>query len=269
MNIGITGASGFLGRHLIKELKRQEFTFSVFDRKEHSLFNAASLKNFVSNSDIIVHLAGVNKDGDLEDMLKVNILGTKTLLDAIIAYNKNIKFIFASSLGIYQEHDIFGLSKKIVEELISEYAEKHKFKSVILRYSNIYGLGARPFKNSALTTFVHLVKKGEPITLYGDGTQERDYLYVDDAISALVESFRCNSEKTETYDVCSGSKISINELLIIITKISKKTVRINKEKNSLPQPIYMYPEKLRHLSNWYPEVSLEQGLEIVINQLQT
>ncbi len=269
MNVGITGSSGFLGKHLIKELRKRKITFSIFDRKEHNLFNASSLKNFVSKNDIIVHLAGVNKDGDLEDALRVNILGTKTLLDAIIAYNKNIKFIFASSFGVYQKHDIFGLSKKIAEELIREHASKHKFKSVILRFSNIYGLGAKPFRHSALTTFVYLVKKGEPITLHGDGTQERDYLYVDDAINALVESFRCNSEKTETYDVCSGSKISLNELLKIITKISKKTVSINKEKNFVNQSIYNCPKKLRYLLNWRPEVSLEEGLEIVINQLRT
>lgn len=266
MNIGITGASGFLGRHLAKELKRQKLTFSVFDRKKHSLFNVASLKNFVSKNDVIVHLAGVNKDGDLEDMLKVNILGTKTLLNAIAAYNRNVKLIFASSFCIYQEHDIFGLTKKIAEELISEYAEKHKFKSIILRCSNIYGLGAKPFANSVLTTFVHLVKKGEPIILHGDGTQERDYLYVDDAIRALLASFQCNPETTETYDVCLGTKTSLNELLMIISKISKKTVAINKEKNPLHQSIYNYPEKLRYIPNWRPEVSLEQGLEIVINQ---
>lgn len=266
MNIGITGASGFLGRHLTKELKRQKLIFSVFDRKEHSLFNVASLKNFVSGNDVIVHLAGVNKDGDLEDMLRVNILGTKTLLDAIVAYNKNIKLIFASSFSVYQEHDIFGLTKKIAEELISEYSEKHKFKSIILRYSNIYGLGARPFTNSALTTFAHLVKKGEPITLHGDGTQERDYLYVDDAICALLTSFQCDPKTTETYDVCLGNKTSLNELLTIISKISKKTVVINKEKNPLHQTLYNYPEKLRYISNWHPEVSLEEGLEIIINE---
>ena len=233
MNIAITGAGGFIGTHLIHELEKRKISYDALNRQKHDLFNSKSLKDFVLNKDIIVHLAGVNKDGDLEDILKVNILGTKTLLDAITAYNKNVKLIFASSFGVYQEHNIFGLSKKIAEELIYKYTSMYAFNSIILRYSNIYGLGARPFTNSAIATFVHLAKTGKPITLYEDGTQERDYLYIADAIQALLVSFQFNLKKTETYDVYSGKTTSLNEVIKIIGKLSKKPVHIKKEKSSL------------------------------------
>lgn len=266
MNVAITGANGFIGTELIRELKERKISYEALNRQKHDLFNMESLKDFVSNKDIIVHLAGVNKDGSLEDILKVNILGTKTLLDAIITYNKNVKLIFASSFGIYQEHEIFGLSKKIAEELINKYTSKHGFKSIILRYSNIYGLGARPFANSAITTFVHLAKEGKPIAFHGDGAQTRDYLYIDDAIQALLASFEINSQKTETYNVCSGTATSLNELVKIIGTVSKKPVLIKKVKSIRTQQVKKHPIKLRLLPNWNPEISLKKGLKIVMNK---
>lgn len=266
MNIAITGAHGFIGTQLIRKLQGKKIYYEVLDRQKYDLFDMKSLKDFVSNKHIIVHLAGVNKDGSLEDMLKVNILGTKSLLDAIVTYNKKVKLIFSSSFGVYQEHDMFGLSKKIAEELINKYATIHKFKSIILRFSNIYGLGARPFTNSAIATFAHLVKTGKPITLHGDGTKKRDYLYVDDAIGALFRSFQLKSRKTETYDICSGTKTSLNELVKIISTVSKKPVLIKREKSVQAQRVKSHPVKLRLLPNWRPEISLKEGLRIVMNK---
>lgn len=267
INIAITGAGGFIGTKLICELKKRKISYEALDRRKHDLLNSKSLKHFVSNKDIIVHLAGINKDGNLEDTLKVNILGTKTLLDAITAYNKNVKLIFASSFGVYQDHDIFGLSKKIAEELINNYTSMHKFTSTILRYSNIYGLGARPFTNSAIATFAYLVKEEKPITLYGDGTQERDYLYIDDAIRALFASFQLNQPQTETYDVCFGTITPLNKLIKIIGAVSRKPVVIKYKKSTEIKPVKNYLVKLRLLPNWRPEVSLEEGLKIVMKSI--
>lgn len=266
MKIAITGAHGFIGMALTRELKERKISYEALDRQKHDLFNPKSLKDFVSNKDIIVHLAGVNKDGSLEDILKVNILGTKTLLDAITAYNRNVKLIFTSSFGVYQEHDIFGLSKKIAEEILSKYTSMYQFKSIILRYSNVYGLGAKSFTNSVIATFIHLVKEEKPITLHGDGTQERDYLYITDAVQALFVSFQCNPSKTEAYDVYSGTTTSLKELIKIISTVSKKPVLIKNEKISEIHPVKNQPVKLRPLPNWNPKISLEEGLRIVMNK---
>lgn len=269
MNIGITGSSGFLGINLIKELKKQEITFTLFDREKFNIFDIKSLKDFVQGKDIIIHLAGVNRDGSLIDVIRTNVWGTKCLMEAIAQYSPQTKLIFASSSMVYINDDFFGVSKKIAEEIIEDYAKQYSIKATILRLTNIYGIGCKPYRNSVIATFIYKESKGESISISGDGEQVRDFLYIDDATQAFINSLSYTPKLIEYFDICTSQFTSINTLVSILKKLSSKEIKVeynNSTTKNHPVAGKKY-EKAKELLFWTPRVSLEEGLRIMMNQM--
>ncbi|KKS22997.1 MAG: NAD-dependent epimerase/dehydratase [Candidatus Roizmanbacteria bacterium GW2011_GWC2_41_7] len=160
-HIAITGGSGFIGTFLVEKLKQRRVSYTLLNRKKHNLLYPNSLKDFVSSKDAIIHLAAKDKDSGLTEMMKTNIGGTMGLMGAIKQWNPSVKLIAASSFLVYIPEDAFGATKKAAEELIEEYGKQLPIKVAILRFSNIYGPGGKPFHNSVISTFVHLIKKGK------------------------------------------------------------------------------------------------------------
>lgn len=264
MNIAITGDNGFLGRMFQQKLASQNIRFSGFNRKKYSLFKSETLKDFVVGKDAIIHLAGANKDKGLEDIIRVNVLGTKGLLDAVHMYSPSAKIIFASSFMVYLKDDFFGVSKKIAEDLITEHTKEYSSKAIILRFSNIYGESAKPFHNSAISTFVHKIKKDDQILINGDGTQRRDYLHLDDAINAMLKAIQYEPSGIEYFDICSGKLISINEVLAFLEKASHKKLNVcyNKKIKSDDLRLEKNYEYAKKALGWQPTIQIEEGLKL-------
>ncbi|RJQ38233.1 NAD(P)-dependent oxidoreductase [Candidatus Microgenomates bacterium] len=263
MKIAITGAEGFVGRHLTKELKRRGIKYSILDRKKYNLLDEKTLKNFVSNKDIVIHMAGAHRDKPLFEMVRTNILGTLSLVSALNKYSPNAKIIFLSSFMVYVGKDIFGATKKAAEEIIENFCMKSPLKGIVLRFSNIYGKGGRPFSNSALSTFAHLIKKGQKITITGDGSQTRDFLYIDDAVNAIIKSINYNSGKHECIDICTGELTSLNEIIKILSLGRKEKIIIDYATVSQD---HIYDIKRSNIEakeklNWEPKVFIKEGLK--------
>src|SRR3989344_3215110 len=187
INVAVTGADGFLGRHVVEKLKKESnIVLFLFDRSKQSLFRVNSLRQFLNKKDVIIHLAAVNRDNN-SNLIKVNCLGILGLLEGICKYSPNAKLIFSSSFQVYEKESMYGLSKKFAEELIEYYSKKNNIKSIILRIANIYGSGGKPFYNSAIATFVYQIKTGKPLIINGDGKQKRDYIHVTDVVDAIMK----------------------------------------------------------------------------------
>ena len=267
MSIAITGADGFLGKAVVSRLRAKKIPYSVFDFKKHNLRNPKTLKSLVSEKDIIIHLAAVNR-GDNIDLCKVNTLGTLSLLAAAAEYAPSSKIIFASSFQVYLKDSLYGLSKKIGEDLIGHYVKKTNLKGVIFRISNIYGPGGKPFYNSVIATFAHLIKSGETLKINGDGSQKRDYIFVEDVADAIIKAISFSPKnKAEIINICSGKETSINNVLKIIKQVSGKNFKVeyNKdvEEKSWPTSGKNY-KKAQLLLGWTPRISLLKGLKAVI-----
>lgn len=203
MNIVITGATGFLGKHLVEELRTKNLKYSIFDRKKHNLLKPDTLADLIKDKDIIIHLAGINI-GTHHKIMSVNVLGTLMLLEAMVKYAPHSKIIFASTFQVYLQDSLYGLSKKFAEDIIKYYVSMHKIKASILRLTNIYGPGCKPFYNSVIATFIDEIKHNKPIFIYGDDTRKRDYLYVEDAVDAIVKAVFFDPTGIEYFDICSG-----------------------------------------------------------------
>lgn len=267
MNVAITGADGFLGKALVKQLKVKKIPYTAFDFKKHNLLKPETLKGLISDKDVIIHLAGVNRGNNI-DLCKVNILGTLSVLEASQVYAPSANIIFSSTFQVYLKESLYGLSKKAAEDLISHYTMQGKLKGIILRISNIYGPGGKPFYNSVIATFAHLVKKGEVLKVNSDGSQKRDFVYVDDVADAIAKATLSNPKKSlEVMDICSGRETSLNTVLKIIKQVSGKNFNVEYNKGVKEKPWLTGNKTFKKASlllGWKPKISLSKGLKAVM-----
>lgn len=158
IKLGITGSNGFLGWHLMVHLRRHK---NVVIRKLERPFwdRPDKLADFVKESDVIVHLAGLNR-GDEYEIYNTNIDLTKKLIAACENTNSRPYIIFASSIHINRD-TAYGRSKKESGVLLRKWASKNNSKISNLIIPNIFGEHGRPFYNSAVATFCYQISRGE------------------------------------------------------------------------------------------------------------
>lgn len=267
MNIAVTGANGFLGKFVAEELKKRGFNPTLFDKSLHNLLQPKTLKDFVLEKDVIIHLAGVNRGTDNE-IMSINALGTKRLINAIATYGSGAKLIFASTFQVYVKGGVYGDSKRQAEEYINTFAKKHGIKAIIFRIANIYGPGCKPYYNSVIATFVDRIRKGKPLIINGDGAQKRDYVYVLDVAKAIVLAITYVPKTVEYFDICSGKQIMLNTIVEYLRKLSKKNIEVvyNKGIKSYDFGIERNYKKAGRLLSWRPTITLKEGLKETLNR---
>jgi UDP-glucose 4-epimerase len=163
-------------------------------------------------------------------------------------------FIFASSGGASLSQSPYSASKLAGEAICKAYRESYDLDISIIRFSNVYG----PYslhKHSIIPKFIKLILKKEPLQVFGDGEQTRDFIFVDDVISSLT-----TTHKKSDVSASFGHSITINHLISILSAISERTM------NYVPEVTYLPPKKgevlkVKGKSGIKPLVSLEEGLE--------
>lgn len=282
MNIAVTGADGFIGSHLVKNLmKIKKIKVYPFKRNRYSLFRANSLKGLVKNKDIIVHLAGVSIQSDLVEMYKINVLGTVNLLEAARLYGKkDSRFVFASSFAVYEAatnqlldelktkilpRNHYGISKFLAEEIIKFYGGE-KLKFAILRLANVYGPGAKPNYISVVATFVDNVLKDRPIIINGDGRQARDFIFVDDVVRAITAAINYPKNDSFLVNICSGKATTLIDLVKLIEEICGKKANIKYNPLSKEEGYWIgSTRRAWEKIHFKAKVDLRDGLEKTIN----
>jgi UDP-glucose 4-epimerase len=233
------------------------------------------------NIDIIVHLAantgvGPSVENPRLDCL-TNVIGIFNYLDAA-RINKVPRFIFSSSGApagevlppIHEEippHPVspYGASKLAGEGYCSAFNKTFGIDTVTLRFGNVYGPGSFR-KNSVVAKFIRQALNGETIKIFGDGTQTRDFIYIDDLVDALISSSYINDIGGETFQIASGKETTIGEMthnLINILKqkgiqsiqVINSDVRAGDVKRN-----YSDTSKAKERLNWQPKVNQEVGL---------
>jgi nucleoside-diphosphate-sugar epimerase len=279
LRIGITGASGFIGKHLTDALQQTAGAEirSIRLRVDGSA-NSGELARFVSGLDCVYHLAGVNRGAD-EDILRGNVLTTLRLLESLRAHGKpTVRLVFASSAQVYkpggprgplresariEPESLYGVSKRAAEELI----RLAGLDAVILRLANVYGPGCRPYYNSVVATFCARAARREPLTLHGDGRQGRDFVYITDVVRALMlTATRPAKKKAVTvFNVASGKIVSLQRIVREIRNCLPDTVVETLPQTSGGGPSYCCdPAKLRAWCGWSAKTSVGVGIGAVL-----
>lgn len=275
MRIGITGSHGFIGQHLACFLsKRRDLKIRRFDRKKHDLSDISSLRPFVKDLDVLYHLAGANR-AENADLIRINFLGTSNLVDATKRYGNpdKIKIIFASSFQVYaprkteeavdekvpaDPQTLFGIAKRSAEDLL----RLSGINTAVARISNTYGPLCRPFYNSVISTFCELVRRDKEIQVNGDGSQSRDFIFIEDVVHALEKLAEHSFRGTQTYNLCGGKLYTLKDIIQGLEEASGKKIRAVYNKNAEPR-LYLRGDnrKIKRAIGWKPEIPFREGLE--------
>jgi nucleoside-diphosphate-sugar epimerase len=272
MRIGVTGASGFIGGHLMNALRQlPDVTVTPLIRKRKNVPpTLTELKNFVQDKHLIYHLSGVNRGSD-EEILCGNILGTLRLLVAVKTHGSpETRIVFASSSQVYKHgkntlkethatepESLYGISKKSAEDLLRLSGLPH----IVLRLSNVYGPGCRPDYNSVIATFCDRAVRRLPLTVDGNGKQERDFIYIDDVVQALIEAgTKKQATMRAVYNVSSGRVFSLRQ---VIGNIKRAGVGVSVDYKNGDAGISFGcdPSRFQKNYNWKPKTSLSLGIK--------
>ena len=297
MRILITGGAGFIGSHVCEELLKNGHELIIADNMSTGLksnvpdncllFNIdikseialQALLRFTKKIDAVVHLAAQtqvsNSVSDPEKDAKENIIGIINVLEAMKQFNIP-KIIFASSAAVYgnkeqipiQEYSIpeptsqYGTSKLSSEEYIKMYSRLYGIEYCIFRFSNVFGPRQNTDTGGVIAKFLDRIDKNQPIIIYGNGNQTRDFVYVKDVASAIEHSLI--KIVTGTFNLSTGTETSINDLSDLIKEFKDFKIQFKPEK---PGDIYKSSlcNKKLSCSRWKPSYSLKEALEETFN----
>ena len=266
MKIFITGGAGFIGRWLSSSLIEDGHNITIFDNlsnsSEKNLFglvekgltfingditNYSQIEKSLINMDIVIHLAAqIDINDSIQNPEKtylINVQGTKNLLEGCVKNNiQNI--IAASSAAVYGHPDKlpldensplntispYGESKVKTETLVHDYCLEHDLNGISLRFFNIYGKGQTSAYAGVITKFIECIDKNLPLTIFGDGTNTRDFIHINDVVDAIKSAMiNISGKKGDVYNIATGKSISIKKLAELMLSISKKNLKIKFE----------------------------------------
>lgn len=295
--ICITGGAGFIGTNLIRKLEDLEKAEEIRALDNMSLGDPEHLKGtsanltegdvrdkgtvdeFVKGADTVIHLAAhtrvVDSIGNPKLNFDINCNGTLNVLEASRKHGVR-NFIFASTGGaiigdatpplhedmVPRPVSPYGATKLFGEGMCSAYWGSYGLKTVSLRFTNVYGPYSKN-KASAVAQFFKNVIDKEPITLYGDGSQTRDFVYVGDVCNAIIRAIDYEGDGGESFQIGSAEETSLSGLIDRIGfVVGDEMVEVNhknKRKGEI-QRNYAKIDKARKHLGYKPETNLNEGI---------
>lgn len=305
----VTGGAGFIGSHIVENLLQQPDTREVrvlddlsTGRKENlaavqnqiiftlgDIRDAGCLARVVKDVDIIFHLAAqVSVPKSLQDPLAthaVNATGTLQLLQA--ARQAGVKrLILSSTCAVYGDDpelpkteimlpcpkSPYAVAKLAAEGYCQNYAEHFKMETVVLRYFNVYGPRQDPSSpySGVISIFANRLINGQPVTIFGNGEQSRDFVYVQDVVNANLVAAKSVDVAGKVFNICAGQPVTINQLYNCLAE----------ELGVVNRPLYA-PERAGDIRysygnnqeanaylEWQPKISLVEGLRQTIQSIR-
>ena len=302
MRVLVTGAAGFLGSHLCDRLLSDGCTVVGMDNlvtgtpanlghlESHSEFTLVQhdVSQFIAVDgplDAVLHLASPASPVDYLQLpiqtLKVGSLGTHNALG--LAKAKQARFVLASTSEAYgdpQVHPqpetywghvnpvgprgVYDEAKRFAEAMTMAYHRYHDVDTRIARIFNTYGPRMRPDDGRVVSNFIVQALRGEPLTIYGDGSQTRSFCYVDDLIEGLMRLFERGGP--EPRNLGNPDEFTVRELAHVVLRLTGSASKIEFGPLPTDDPKQRCPDisRAKEELGWEPKVPLEQGLSSTI-----
>ena len=298
----VTGGAGFLGSHLCDKLLNEGFKVFCIDNlitgRTDNIAHLAGHENFkfikhdVTNYiiipdkvDYILHFASPASPVDYLQLpiqtLKVGSLGTHKALG--LAKEKKARFLLASTSEVYGDPDIhpqpenywgnvnpigprgvYDEAKRFAEALTMAYNRYHNVETRIARIFNTFGTRMRANDGRAIPNFIMQALNGNPITVYGDGSQTRSFCYITDQVDGLFKLLMSN--ENEPVNIGNPEEIPVLEIAKEIISLTKSKSKIIFEDLPENDPKVRQPDisKAIRILGWKPIVKREDGLKYTI-----
>jgi UDP-glucose 4-epimerase len=289
----VTGGAGFIGSHVVDALVARGDEVHVVDSfatgRRENLNSAAALHEHdirdplrplfdTIRPEVVAHLAAQADVGTSVEQpeldAQVNVLGTLNVLEAARPHDAQV--IFSSTGGaIYGECERpareddprgpvspYGTSKLAAEEYLATWNRLYETRHVALRFANVYGPRQLPkLEGGVVSIFIDRLRGGESITIYGDGEQTRDFVYVGDVVAAVLASI---GQHGSTFNIGTGTETSVNELFEACRRIAG--IEVHAE-HAPPKPgdalrSVLDVSRAERELGWRPRTALADGLEL-------
>lgn len=303
----VTGGAGFIGSHLTDRLLREghevialdnlysgriENIEQHFQNKNFKFVETDITKPLCLNVDFIFNLAcpasPVYYQADPVGTVKTNVLGAINVLE--LAKSMNCPVVQASTSEVYgdptispQSEDYLGNvnpigiracydeGKRVAETLFFDYHRQHKVKIKVVRIFNTYGPRMRIDDGRVVSNFLVQALNDKPLTIYGTGYQTRSFCFVDDLIEGLIGVMNSNDDITGPINLGNPTEFSMIELAKLVIEITNSDSKIINLDLPADDPKQRMPDisLANSILNWYPKISLRQGLVNTMEEMQT
>jgi UDP-glucose 4-epimerase len=308
MNILVTGGAGFIGSHIVESLVKAGAQVTVYDNfssglavnlqglsgvriVEGDILDRDRLQQAMRGMDAVSHQAAqleiTTSIADPMSDLRTNTEGTLNVLRSMVETGVK-RLIFASSACVYGEAEYipedelhptnpnweYGVSKLASEKYCRIYAAEHGIKFTALRYSIVYG--PREWYGRVLTIFLCRLLERKPPVVFGDGSQQRDFVFVKDVVELHNRCLQHPASVGHVFNASTGKATSIRHLADIASGLVNGSASVQYEdvrvggrsqlvdgRQRLPaelQRMVLSPQKAEHLLGWKAQVPLEEGI---------
>ncbi|MDH7479115.1 MAG: SDR family oxidoreductase [Syntrophomonadaceae bacterium] len=305
MKVLVTGGAGFIGSHIVDRLVAEGYAVAAVDnlstgRRENLNPSAVFYHLDISSPGLeavfrefqpqmVIHQAAQSSvTVSLREPLKdadTNIRGTINLLELCRRYHV-LKLVYASSAAVYgsprylpidEQHPVnptsfYGISKYAAERYLEVYRQLYGITYVILRYANVYGPRQDPQgEGGVVSIFADRLTRGEPVTIFGDGEQTRDFIFVGDVVHANILALTRGDN--QVLNISTGTQTTVNQLYHLMFELC----RLRNPFSSPSEPRIYQPErpgdikhsfllsqKARESLGWEPQLALLDGLRETI-----
>ncbi len=299
----VSGGAGFLGSHLCEQLLVRGHRVLCIDnletgsltniahlRDEYFVFRPHDLVNHLELDepvDLVLHFASPASPIDYLRIplqtLKVGAYGTHNMLG--LAKAKRARILLASTSEVYGDplvhpqteaywgnvnpigpRGVYDEAKRYAEALTMAYHRQQGVDTAIVRIFNTYGPRMRAHDGRAIPTFLRQALAGDPITVFGDGSQTRSFTYVDDLVDGILRL--ADSDEHEPVNIGNPGEFTLLELAEKVIKATRSTSRIVHEALPINDPKQRRPDitKARELLGWEPRIALDEGLELLLER---
>lgn len=286
MNVAITGSSGFIGKNIVNSIKQNfpnDKLILIDQVNGVDILNIKELET-IEKFDIMIHLAAKSYVPESfskpYDYYYTNVVGTLNILEMCKRFNAKLIYLSSYLYGlpeyfpIDETHRIvafnpYAQSKLLCESLCEGYHRDFGIPVLIFRPFNVYGIGQNP--NFLIPSIFSQILDGKTEIKLNDPYPKRDFVFIDDVVSAIIEGIHNEFNSYEILNICSGESYSIKEVTEVINKFLTNKVSFSfneagKRKNEVDNTIGSNV-KIKKILNWEPSYSFEKGIEFIVEKL--